>query len=440
MSILNLMPLFIVFSAIVMLFCLRFFLVLHPLNTLKMAFKALLFSKAKSTLALALAGTLGVGNIIGVAVGIGIGGAGCVFWIAFSALFSSVLKFSESALSRDTDRLGGGMLSVIVKTFKAFGKAISRIYAILCLGLALVMGGALQASSASECIGKVFGGAQYHFFLGVFVFLVLIAISNGGRFIERIMSFVIPISVLAYVALSIAVIVLNHQRIPDAVSSIFTSAFSVRSAGGGLFSFLSITTIREGFFRGLLSNEAGAGTSSLAHSDNDRDSVVTAGLLGICEVVFDTLILCTLTGLAVLVGAPDYSSYNSGIEIILNAFGRSLGNVSVIVLTVIISAFAFSTVVCWFYYGLKCFAFLFGTGYQAIYKSVYIVAVIFGLLGNVNFFIEVSDYLLFALCLISTVTVMKNSDRLRNLSEKEGLIPNRRQFPGRLPWTPRRYN
>lgn len=423
MNLLDLLPFIIVIFGTILLIKLKFFFILHPVRTFKRILTSLDKKGAKKALMLSLAGTLGVGNIVGIAFGISVGGAGSVFWLIISAFFSMSIKYSEAAIAADLrENERGGMMYVIKKCFPKKLSCLSYIYAFFCLLLSLSMGSALQARSAIESVSKENGSI---FYVSALIFTVLTAISifGGGAKIEKITLYLIPIASLTYIILSLGVIFLNFSRIPYVISLIFNSAFSPEAALGGTGGFLISAKIREGFCRGLLSNEAGAGTSSMAHSRNQDDTPSAVGILGITEVFVDTVLLCTLTALTVLLSVPSPEQYSSGIEIISAAIS-TLGNFSTPLLSFSVIAFAYSTVICWYYYGETSIEFI-TKKKTKFFPFVFLASLFLGCIFPSDFLITVSDYLLFFMTILSLLAVMKNSDRLVNLSEKEGIITKR---------------
>ena len=319
MNVLDFLPVLVISAGAFLLIKLRFFFILHPLRCFKELKRSLSSVGAFSSLMLSLSGTLGVGNIVGVAYGISIGGAGSVFWLLVSALFSSVLKFAESAISsdmKDTER--GGIMYVIKRSFKGRFRKLSFLYAALCLMLSLTMGSALQARSAIESLSVSPLHTQA---LCALCFTVAVAavILGGSEKIVKASSVMIPLASVIYTILTLSVIIINIEKLPSVISLIFTSAFNFKAGAGGVGAFFISSAIREGFSRGLLSNEAGAGTSSIAHARNQNSSAVSVGLVGMCEVFFDTVVLCTLTAFAVLLSGASTAAGLSGIEIVSKA-------------------------------------------------------------------------------------------------------------------------
>ena len=437
MKFLSLLPIAVTVSGLYLLFKLRFFFILNPKRTLKKAVSAVKGESAFSSLCLALAGTLGIGNIVGVAVGISVGGAGSVFWLFVSSLFAMIIKFSEATLSAD---MGGGlgMIGVIRKSFSRSSRVLPCIYATLVLLLAFVMGAALQSESIAEVATDVLGVSPIFSALAV-TLLLLYPIAKGNEKIEKITVLVIPLTTVIYIFLAISAIVANIERLPNAFNSVIKSAFSLKSGAGGIIGFLLSDTLKEGYLRGILSNEAGAGTSSLAHAKNESRDSAAVGVMGILEAFFDTVVLCMLTAFATLVSVDSVEGL-SGTEIIVLGIGSVFGKVSEYLLLICIFAFAYSTVVCWYYYGRCAASYLFFGRFGGIYSLVFLFSVFLGGFIDGRSLIASTDIILLFLSLISLSAVIKNSDRIRLLSEKSALIIPRYQFREKRTSTRRKYS
>lgn len=420
MLLLNLLPVVVTVGGIYMLVKLRFFVFVHPIRVFAELKNALSVKEARSSLSLALAGTLGIGNIVGVAVGISVGGAGSVFWLLVSAAFAAALKYSESAIAADFAEFGqGGMPRVLKGVLGRGGKFASVLYAAVCILLSLVMGGALQISGAVSSVCCVVDVPEY-VVAAALATKIFITTIGGGNGIKRATSAVIPLATLVYILLALSTIAINASAIPAALKSIFASAFTLEGGVGGVLGFFSSAVIREGFSRGLLSNEAGAGTSSLSNSESGC-TPAQSGLLGVCEVLFDTVILCTLTALAILTSVSDPSVYSTGVDLVFAAIGGVFGKISSALLVTCICAFAFSTAVCWYYYGLKCVNFVFCRG-KELFSVIFFIAITFGAILDESVLVTASDYLLLILTVLTTAALMKSSDRIKRLSELSGLL------------------
>ena len=390
---------------------LRFFYILHPIRTLKFTFKGQNTRKSVISLMLALAGTLGVGNIVGVAYGIYRGGAGSVFWLAVSALFSSAIKYAEVNLSA-RHATGYGILSVIEGNGRP--SAASKTYAVLALVLSFAMGSLLQAQAVSESaftLGKV----SPLVISAVFFFTAIVCTMGKDR-IKASVAVVIPAATILYTGMCLFVILHEFSHVPAVIYEIFSSALDLRALGGGVSAFIISSGMREGFARGLLSNEAGAGTSSFSHTSHaddgsfdtfDGEYSKRAGVYGILEVIFDTLFLCPLTALVILLAGRD-ADFRGSISDICTVFERYLGRGAPVMLLFAVVAFAVSTTICWYYYGGVCFSYLTHGRYAFVFSSLFILSFAAGLIFRINALLYVNDIILFLLTLITLRALIKN--------------------------------
>ena len=416
MTLLTFLPMLITAFGFYFLVKLRFFFILHPVAVLKKLFNTARDKASRKSLMLALAGTLGVGNIVGVAYGISVGGAGSIFWILVSSIFAAVIKYVESTLAKDkSSGRSGGMAYVIKSSFKRLGPPLASLYALLSIMLSLTMGSALQSQSA---IGAAENTVSFNPYIlsAIFALLTFAVVLGGTEKIENATAVIIPMATVIYIFICLLVICINLSRLPSALSEIIGGAFNFKSFSGGVSSFLVITAMREGYARGLLSNEAGAGTSSMAQS-RSIGSPSDAGLLGMCEVLFDTVILCTLTGVTVLTSGVETAG-RSGMEIVSSAISKTLGRGVGFLLFILVFAFAYSTVVCWYYYGSECIKFITGKGESYIFTVLFLLSVFVGFLVPSSLLINATDYILFFMTLLTLVTLKKNSERIVSLSEK----------------------
>lgn len=405
MHILNLLPVIITVTGGYFLLKMRGFFILHPIR----CFKEMLSSEDRSAtagaLCLALAGTLGVGNIVGVAVGLAVGGAGSVLWMLISALFASALKYAEIyGAQRQEIKDGSGILALIRATL---GKRISVVYATLCALLTLTLGSAVQTNAISECARSMGISNPRIFFIPV-IAAVIYTVLGGAERIESAVTVVIPIAAVIYSGCCLFIVFANIRTLPSVIILIFKDALKLRAGVGGFFGFLSSKAVREGFARGLLSNEAGAGTSTLAHARADADTAHVRGLFGIAEVFFDTVIICTLTALALLSsGAVGSGLY--GISLVNRAFSDNMGRLGEMLLLGSVFAFALSTVLCQYYYGSYCAVYLVGSKGKLLYFPLFLASVIAGFLFPLKPLIEAADVILLALTLICCLTLVKSS-------------------------------
>jgi AGCS family alanine or glycine:cation symporter len=419
MYLLNLLPIAVTFFGGYMLLKLKAFFLFHPIRAMSELKRSLAGRGAVRALCLALAGTLGVGNIIGVAVGLIIGGAGSVFWLIISSLFAMILKYSEACISSDiSDGNGGGMIFPIKNCFGRIGGSLSYLYAALALMLAFFMGGALQSvggvGALSVSCGIKIGSLSLIFAIACVAFLLIYKDK-----IKSVTFALIPLITVTYIAFSLGVIILNIGKLPEIISTIFKSALNLHSIAGGSVGGAVSVALREGFSRGLLSNEAGAGTSSFSHSEVSS-TPSGAGMLGICEVIFDTVILCPMTAFVILSVIPDVSEYTSGAELVISALRLSLGSFVSNMIAFCILLFAFSTVVCWFYYGKVCADYL--RFPSQVYTAVFAMFLFFGGMISERLVVSFCDMILLVLTLLSGSVLIKSSDRIKRLSELSGLL------------------
>ena len=424
------LPIIITVGGVYFLIRLRAFFLLHPIKTLKLTLSSFSDNPKSSikSLSLALAGTLGVGNITGVAIGIILGGAGSVFWLLVSSVFAASLKYAESVLAIDnmdsTAASRGGMMYLIKTTFGKASTALSYLYAASCLLLALFMGGALQSNTVKMTLD--FASSIPPVAVVAFtVILTALLVKGGGEKIEKITVILIPLATVVYILMSFCIIFSHQDRILEVIRLIIGSAFSPLSLGGGIVGFISSRCVFEGYARGILSNEAGAGTSTLAHARNKGTTPCREGALGMCEVLFDTVILCMLTAFSILLSVDAPCEYSSAMALLCDAFSSVLGGAFCAPLIISILIFAFSTIICWYYYGEECAQFLIGGRGRVQFYIAYILFVALGMILDVLFIVRITDLLLLLLSVLTVATLIKNSDRVRTLSELEKVISKR---------------
>ena len=311
------------------------------------------------SLGVALAGTLGVGNIVGVVGAIALGGAGSVFWMWVSSFFAMMLKYAETVLAMKRRYLCGNETHGGAMYYLA-PKPLGIIFAILCLICSFVLGGAIQSEALADCVESVLGfnADTICFAMAILCFIVMIGGKSG---IFKASSKIVPFMSILYAIMCIAVIAYGWRRIPTVLGDIISGAFSPKAiAGGGFF-----LALKYGTLRGLISNEAGCGTAPIAHGASSNPFPASQGCFGIVEVFIDTVVLCTLTALAVLI----FPCSKDGIDAVLFSFGVVFGDISSHLLTLSIALFAFATQICWAYYGFECIFFLFP--HSKLAKGIY---------------------------------------------------------------------
>ncbi|MBQ8393247.1 MAG: sodium:alanine symporter family protein [Clostridia bacterium] len=346
------LPLFLLITGLRYGWRLRFFYILHPVRTAKEIKSG---KGGFSALSLALAGTLGIGNIAGVASAIIMGGPGAVFWMILSACIAMGVKYGETFFAMRYKKIHngtafGGAPYYIKKVFpNKQGAILSLVFSFLCIGNSLITGNLVQINAVKDIspLNPLTLG-------GIFAILLLVVILKGVDKISTLTSLIIPFLTLAHTFLSLCIILRNYQYIPTVFSEIITEAFNFRSALSGVGAFSILTAIRYGVSRGILSNEAGCGTSPIAHASSDNPPHIQ-GCLGIFEVFVDTVLLCTITALVILIyGQRDLSP----IEWVSQAYGHyfpSFGEGFIIVSCLI---YVFSTLISQFYYGDKSLSYI----------------------------------------------------------------------------------
>lgn len=386
---------------------LDFFFLIHPLRTACKFINAARDKDSRRALYLALAGTLGVGNIFGVAAGILIGGAGSVFWLFVSSFFSMVIKYAETMLVFSMKSRDGGMAGALCDIFPKRGRGLSIIYTILTILLALFMGSAIQTSAVADVAISSLGINPF-----VIAFIILIFFASccvfGVSRITKITEILIPLTTIIYILACLSVILHNFTRLPAVINLIITSAFSPYSiCGGGV-----MVAIKEGFARGILSNEAGVGTSALAHSEARGREPSVAGLFGIAEVFFDTTVLCTLTALTILTSIENFSLFKTPMSLVTAAFTSALGDFGGYILLFCIFSFAYSTIICWYFYGHRCTS-LYFPKFRAVYIILFCDCILLSPCLASECLLYVTDVLLLFMAFITLSAIVKESGKIR---------------------------
>lgn len=362
---LSAIPVFLMVTGFFYIFRLKGFYLFHPIRTLKPVFKrsnTTGISPLKA-LTMALAGTLGVGNIVGVATALYLGGAGAVFWMVFSALIAMVLKYAEICLAMRHRRFRvdgqpeGGAPYYIRDGLTAvgaprMGKLLSVIFAVLCLVNTFTMGSMLQANAVAGALNEGFHIPLWLTGCAI-AGLCLLVVKGGALRISALTEKIVPLMTLGFLGLCAAVLILRYDRIGQAVRDIFSSAFYFSGVGGGVVGFLTSGAVRYGVMRGLVSNEAGCGTAPMAHAAADTESPAAQGVLGLVEVFVDTVLLCTVTALAILVSDSGYQAFGEdGVRTAQAAFSSVLGEFAGWFFAVAILFFGLATILCWAHYGM----------------------------------------------------------------------------------------
>ena len=374
-------------------------------------------------LATAVSGTVGLGNIAGVAVAIATGGPGATFWMIVCGLLGMSTKFVECTLGvkyRDIDEHGtvhGGPMYYLEKGFKELGigplgKVFGIIFAVLCIGGSFGGGNAFQSNQAAQQIKTMFNlpsDGSVGFIIGIVMAILVGVVIIGG--IKRIAKFtekIVPFMAFIYVAAALIIILMNIVHVPAAVGEIIGGAFTPAAGLGGL-----IGVLIQGFTRAAFSNEAGAGSAAIAHSAVKTKYPASEGVVSLLEPFIDTVVICTMTALVIVLynsgGLFEYGDLEAkkvliagervgGVDLTSRAFDSVLPGFRY-VLTVAIVLFAFSTMISWSYYGLQSWKYLFGRSVASdlTYKLLFCIVVVIGASISLGSVIDFSDAMIFAM-------------------------------------------
>ncbi|MBM7553693.1 alanine/glycine:cation symporter family protein [Thalassobacillus pellis] len=335
----------------------------------------------------AMAATIGTGNIAGVATAVALGGPGAVFWMWITAVFGMATKYAEAILAvkyRTTDRYGqmsGGPMYYLEHGLKSkkLGKTLGVLFAIFGSVAAFGIGNMVQSNSVSDALQVTFSIPTWvtGVVLTVLAGLVLL---GGIKSIGRVTAFFVPIMALFYVIGGLIIIFLNLDLVPAAFGTIFTDAFTGNALAGGLLG----TAIRFGVARGVFSNEAGLGSAPIAAAAAKTDYPGRQALVSMTQVFIDTIIVCSMTGLTIVM-ANQYGNTNlDGADLTSVSFSLFLGDLGGYIVALGLVFFAFSTIVGWSYYGEKCFGYLTNDRAIPLYKAIFVLFVFIGAVTKLN--------------------------------------------------------
>ncbi len=390
-------------------------------------------------LATAVSGTVGLGNIAGVAVAIATGGPGATFWMIVCGVLGMSTKFVECTLGvtyRDIDDQGvvhGGPMYYLKKGLGNLGLAplgafLGGLFALLCIGASLGGGNMFQANQATQQIMTLFninqdgaGGTIIGIVLAILVGIVII---GGIKRIASITEKIVPLMAVIYVAAALLILILNASAVPAAFAAIINGAFTPAAGFGGLLGVLIV-----GFQRAAFSNEAGAGSAAIAHSAVRTRYPASEGIVALLEPFIDTVVICTMTALVIVIyntnGVFPYGDVEAssvlidgarvgGVDLTSRAFDNALPNFSY-VLTIAIILFAFSTMISWSYYGLQSWKYLFGRSRASdlSFKILFCVFIVLGAAASLNSVIKFSDAMILALVFPNMIGLLMLFPRVR---------------------------
>ncbi|SDC93852.1 alanine/glycine:cation symporter family protein [Ruegeria marina] len=381
-------------------------------------------------LATALSGTVGLGNIAGVAVAVGIGGPGATFWMILAGLMGMASKFTECTLGVKyrneyaDGTVSGGPMYYMTKGFAErglpAGKFMAVLFSIFCILGAFGGGNMFQANQAHAQITNVVGDYPGWITGLIFAGVVFAVIVGGLKSIARVTEKVVPFMGILYVGTALFILVMNFDKIGWAFGQIFAGAFTGAGVAGGM-----VGALIQGFKRAAFSNEAGVGSAAIAHSAVRTKEPITEGFVSLLEPFIDTVVICTMTALVIIItgqliqdpttglylldaGASTIQTVdgNKGVALTSAAFSSAFGGFKYI-LAVAVILFAFSTMISWSYYGLKAWTFLFGEGKttEMVFKLLFCVFVVIGAAASLGPVIDFSDAAIFAMAVVNIIAL-----------------------------------
>ncbi|WP_372738334.1 alanine/glycine:cation symporter family protein [Neptunomonas sp.] len=378
-------------------------------------------------LATALSGTVGLGNIAGVAVAVSIGGPGATFWMILAGLMGMASKFTECTLGVKyrneyaDGTVSGGPMYYISKGFKERGipggKFLAGLFAVFCILGSLGGGNMFQANQAHAQISSIVGDYPGWITGIIFALIVFAVIVGGIKSIASVTEKVVPFMGVLYVTAAFVIILMNIDKVGWAFEQIFLGAFTGLGIAGGF-----VGALIQGFKRAAFSNEAGVGSAAIAHSAVRTKEPITEGLVSLLEPFIDTVVICTMTALVIIITGqltsdPTTGLYligengriitadgSSGVALTSAAFSSALSWFPY-VLAVAVVLFAFSTMISWSYYGLKAWTYLFGEGKttELVFKLMFCVFVVIGAAANLGPVIDFSDAAIFAMAVANII-------------------------------------
>ncbi len=360
----------------------------------------------------ALSATVGLGNIAGVAIAIGIGGPGATFWMIVAGLLGMTTKFTEASLAqmyreiRPDGHVMGGAMEYLSRGFaglgwSSFGKGLAILFSILTIGGSLGAGNAFQVSQSLSAVKQQIPYLQQEPWIYGLVMAVLvgIVIIGGIRRIAHVAEAIVPTMVGIYLTAAVWIIFSHAERVPEVFSLIVSSAFSMEAGVGG---FVGIMV--QGFKRAAFSSEAGIGSAAIAHSTARTPYPVRQGIVALMEPFIDTVVICTMTALVIIITGV-YDANGQHAELIANNQGAALTSMAFgsviswfpVILSISVVLFAYSTMISWSYYGERCWTYLFGERWSMVYRVAFVLVIILGSIGSASAVLDFSDLLILSM-------------------------------------------
>ncbi|MBR9863858.1 MAG: alanine:cation symporter family protein [Rhodobacteraceae bacterium] len=377
-------------------------------------------------LATALSGTVGLGNIAGVAVAVGIGGPGATFWMILAGLLGMASKFTECTLGvkyrneYPDGTVSGGPMYYISKGFGELGlpggKFLAVLFSVFCILGALGGGNMFQANQAHAQITGIVGDYPGWITGIIFAGVVFAVIVGGIKSIANVTEKVVPFMGILYVGAALVILLINYDKIGWAFGQIFAGAFTGLGVAGGM-----VGALIQGFKRAAFSNEAGVGSAAIAHSAVRTNEPITEGFVSLLEPLIDTVVICTMTALVITISQQMIIDPATG-NYVLNEAGTGVATVNDVsgvaltsaafatglswfpyILAIAVILFAFSTMISWSYYGLKAWTYLFGEGQttELVFKLIFCVFIVIGAAASLGPVIDFSDAAIFAMAVVN---------------------------------------
>lgn len=332
-----------------------------------------------SALMTALAATVGIGNIVGVATAITLGGPGAIFWMWITGLVGMATKYSEALLAlkyRTEGKYGmhGGPMYYL--TYGANMPKLGFAFALFAVIASFGIGNMTQSNAVAEVLNAELAIPN---FLSGFIMLILtgLVILGGIKSIAKVTSILVPFMIAIYLVTALIIIILNFDKVPDAFGLIFYHAFNPIAASGGFIGATIAAAIRFGIARGVFSNESGLGSSPIAAAAARTNEPVKQALVSMTQTFIDTLVVCTMTAIIILI-SPFWQEGMSAGELTMQSFTYNLGEIGGIIVLVATILFAYSTLLGWSYYGEKAFEFIFGEKSVKLYRLTFIAIILLG--------------------------------------------------------------
>jgi AGCS family alanine or glycine:cation symporter len=363
-------------------------------------------------LATALSGTVGLGNIAGVAVAVSLGGPGATFWMIAAGLCGMAAKFTECSLGvkyREEfpdGRVSGGPMYYLSKGLAekgkaGFGKVIAVLFAVMCIFGCLGGGNMFQGNQAHQMIANTFGiFTETGWLFGLILAVIVGAVIIGGiKSIAKVTEKIVPLMAIIYVGTALIILLANIAKIPWALGLVLKGAFAPTAIAGGI-----IGVMIQGLKRAAFSNEAGVGSAAIAHSAVKTNEPLTEGYVALLEPFIDTVVICTMTALVIVITGAYGTEGLTGVALTSSAF-QSVFPWFGVVLAIAVLLFAFSTMISWSYYGLKSWTYLFGEGKisELIFKIIFCVFVVIGCSMSLGPVIDFSDAAIFAMSIFNVI-------------------------------------